>query len=55
MPKQIECFKYLLKGFDVIAVLPTGFGKSILFQLLPDLLPAKSESNIVIVACPLNW
>ena len=53
-PKQIECFEYLLEGSDVIAVLPTGFGKSILFQLLPDFLPVKSESNIVIVACPLN-
>ena len=40
-PKQIECFEYLLEGSDVIAV-------------LPDFLPVKSESNIVIVACPLN-
>ena len=39
---------------DVIAVLPTGFGKSLLFQLLPDFLPVKGEKNIVLVVCPLN-
>ena len=39
---------------DVIAVLPTGFGKSLLFQLLPDFLPVKGEKNIVLVVCPLH-
>ena len=39
---------------DVIAVLPTGFGKSLLFQLLPNFLPVKGEKNIVLVVCPLN-
>ena len=53
-PLQVKCFEYLLKGLDVIAVLPTGFGKSLLFQLLPDFLPVKADKNIVIVACPLN-
>lgn len=53
-PLQVKCLEYLLKGFDVIAVLPTGFGKSLLFQLLPDFLPVKSEKNIVLVVCPLN-
>ena len=41
-PKQVQCFDSLLKGFDVITVLTTGFGKSILFQLLPDFLPVKT-------------
>ena len=49
-PLQVKCFEYLLKGLDVIAVLPTGFGKSLLFQLLPDFLPVKADKNIVIVA-----
>ena len=53
-PKQVACFDYLLQGVDVLAVLPTGFGKSLLFHLLPELLPRKSENNIVIVVCPLN-
>ena len=44
----------MLKGQDVIGVLPTGFGKSMLFQLLPDFIPVKTTKNIVIVVCPLN-
>ena len=35
-PLQVKCFDYILKGYDVVAVLPTGFGKSLLFQLLPN-------------------
>ncbi|XP_028393186.1 ATP-dependent DNA helicase Q1-like [Dendronephthya gigantea] len=53
-PLQMKCLEYLLKGCDVIGVLPTGFGKSMLFHLLPDLIPVKSRKNIVIVICPLN-
>ena len=55
-PKQIQCWEHLLNGIDVIGVLPTGYGKSITFQLLSDLLPAKfdDKNNIVIVVCPLN-
>ena len=53
-PLQVKCFDYILKGYDVVAVLPTGFGKSLLFQLLPNLLPIKADKNIVIVVCPLN-
>ena len=40
-------FEYLLKGKDIVAVLPTGFSKSLLFQLLPDFLPVKTDNNIV--------
>ena len=43
-----------MNGSDVIAVLPTGFGKSLLFQLLPNFLPVKADKNVVIVVCPLN-
>ena len=54
-PKQLQCFEYLLQGFDVLSILPTGFGKSLVFQLLPDFLPVKSCQNIiVIVVCPLT-
>ena len=53
-PLQIKCFEHILNGFDVVAVLPTGFGKSLLFQILPNFLPTKAENNIVIVVCPLN-
>ncbi|XP_028417277.1 ATP-dependent DNA helicase Q1-like [Dendronephthya gigantea] len=53
-PLQIKCFEPILNGFDVVDVLPTGFGKSLLFQLLPNFLPTKADKNIVIVVCPLN-
>ena len=46
-PLQVKCFEYLLKGKYVVAVLPTGFGKSMLFQLLPDFLPVKADNDIV--------
>lgn len=50
----MKCFEYILKGQDVIGVLPTGFGKSLLFHLLPHFVPLKARKNIVIVVCPLN-
>ena len=55
-PKQIQCIELILKGHDVVAVLPTGYGKSLIFQLLPWILPPKSEgeNNIVLVVCPLS-
>ena len=52
--KQVQCFEYLLQGFDVLRILPTGFGKSLVFQPLPDFLPVKSRQNIVIVVGPLT-
>ena len=53
-PKQMQCLESLLQGRDVLTVLPTGYGKSLLFQLLPFFLPSKGERNIVIVVFPLN-
>ena len=37
-------------------MLPTGFGKSLLYQLLPDLIPRRilERNNIAIVVSPLN-
>ena len=40
-PKQVTCFGYLLEVQDVLAVLPTSYRKSLLFHLLPDLLPVQ--------------
>ena len=31
-PLQVKCFEYLLKGKDIVAVLHSGFGKSLLFS-----------------------
>ena len=40
----------------MIGIFPTGFGKSLIFQLLPDIMSPVSTSvkNIVLVVCPLN-
>ena len=43
----MKYFEYLLQGKDILAVLPTGFGKSLLFQLLPDFVPVKADNNIM--------
>lgn len=33
--KQKECIEALLKKKDVLRLLPTGFGKSLIYQLFP--------------------
>jgi len=45
----------MLEGQDIIGVVPTGFSKSILFHLLPHFIPVKTNKDIVIVVCPLNY
>ena len=54
--EQIDCVKNLvfLKR-DVVALLPTGFGKSLIYQLLPELHKARNDSRrIVLVVTPLT-
>ncbi len=54
--EQMECISSIVAGRDVLAVLPTGFGKSLIYQILPDvynnILDAKN--SIVLVISPLN-
>ena len=55
--KQYKILDALMSGRDVIGVLPTGYGKSIIYQLLPFIYEYHSKnesSNIVIVVSPLN-
>ena len=53
--KQIECLNHVLSGRDVIANLPVGYGKSIIYQLLPVLMKKKGLSkHVVLVLSPLN-
>lgn len=47
-PKQEEIIKEALEGRDVLAILPTGGGKSICFQV-----PAMMKEGICIVVSPL--
>ena len=68
-PKQVLCLENVYLKKDVMCVLPTGYGKSLIFQLLPMLLFAKSKlrdhvrlrgisaaavNSIVVVVSPLN-
>ena len=58
--KQKECLKAVYDGIDFMAVLPTGFGKSLIFQAAPFLLAAKNgqdiydTNNIIVIITPLN-
>ena len=57
--EQDIAIKSLLKEKDVLAVLPTGFGKSLVFQVFAvvrSLLSVKSTSSngSVLVVCPLK-
>ena len=56
-PEQLEVVSGVLNGHDVFAILPTGFGKSLCFAILPSmydqLLPLALPS-IVIVVTPLT-
>ncbi|XP_077861656.1 uncharacterized protein LOC144342257 [Saccoglossus kowalevskii] len=60
-PKQARCMKELFSGRDVIGVLPTGYGKSLIFELLPyvyealELASGRSAAQCtVLVVSPLN-
>ena len=62
-PGQIRCLEALYIGKDVLAVLPTGYGKSLIFQLIPFFLnpvqgcnkeDSSGSGGIVIVIAPLN-
>lgn len=50
-PKQVICLECLFLKKDVLCVLPTGYGKSLVFHLLPGLLFAKDKLDEVLV----NW
>ncbi|MGB5796478.1 MAG: RecQ family ATP-dependent DNA helicase [Mycolicibacter algericus] len=46
-PKQLDVMRAFLDGRDVLAVLPTGFGKSLCFQL-PALLAPDDRATVVV-------
>ena len=59
--KQVICLEAIYHGRDVVAVLPTGYGKSVIFHLLPSLFLEKinyergaAAHPVVIVVSPLN-
>ena len=56
-PEQLEIVTTLLRGRDVFAVLPTGFGKSLCDACLPaafdKVLEEEKGTSIVVVVTPL--
>ena len=61
--KQVICLEALYLRKDLVAVLPTGCGKSLVFHVLPRLLkerdairtsPSTTCKSVVLVVSPLN-
>ena len=59
--KQVICLESLYLKKDLVAVLPTGYGKSLVFQVLPQLLRERDTrantsvaKSVVLVVLPLN-
>ena len=67
-PKQVQCLEPVYSNKDVIAVLPTGYEKSLIFHILPSLFydkfvreeqrkrPSTVTVNkpVILVVLPLN-
>lgn len=52
--EQRMALSCLLDGSDVLAVLPTGYGKSLIFQLLVLVGQAAETQTSALVVCPLK-
>ena len=55
--KQKEVITYFVEGNDVLVILPTGYGKSFCFALLPlvfDRLRGEKMESVVICVSPLK-
>ncbi|XP_065917244.1 ATP-dependent DNA helicase Q1-like [Dysidea avara] len=50
-PKQLEAISAFLSGRDVFVSLPTGYGKSIIFALLPPIFNRIRDCNDSLVVC----
>jgi len=54
-PEQRNAVEYLLNQDDMLAVLPTMYGKSLIFQLFAVAAwIERKEPEIVLVVCPLK-
>ncbi len=54
--EQMECISSIVAGRDVLAALPTGYGKSVIYQILPEVYDniLDAKNSIVLVTSPLN-
>ena len=59
LPEQENALRNFLGGQNVFVNLPTGYGKSLIFQCLPIAADAFFEkpggSSVVVVLSPLQW
>ena len=55
-PMQSVCLKYAAEQNDIIVSLPTGYGKSLLLEVLPYIKKVfnKREPSIALIVMPLN-
>ena len=59
-PEQKDAVNCLLEGRDVFAVMPTGVGKSFIFQLFSMAIEQKKtfegkpSNSAILIICPLN-
>ena len=44
-PEQEQSLQSFVSGHDVVALLPTGFGKSLIFQLAPLVVKELAKAN----------
>ena len=52
--QQLETLQQVYEGKDCISVLPTGYGKSIIYQMIPWFLQKDLDRlGIVLIVCPL--
>ena len=58
-PEQLDVMETFVKGRDVFAVLPTGYGKSLCFGCLPIvfdklLVRVRKDRSIIVVVTPFT-
>lgn len=53
---QLECLRCVIKRQDLMAILPTGYGKSLIYQVAPFLIKRKFclDKSVCLVITPLN-
>ena len=52
--QQLEAMIAFMSGKDVFVILPTGFGKSLIYATLPLAYDAATDKSVVIVVSPLT-
>ena len=52
--ERSEALEALISGRDIVAILPTGFGKSLIFLLFCEIKLATHPNTCILVVAPLN-